>query len=310
MSEFEDFDKSQDSGQPIYCFDIDSTSFELPFYYTNAEENFVLNGNTYVSKQIALGPITFSGDLDNPMTCDITLKATDPVAQYCCFTKLPKEVTITCHRVHRPSGDTRVEFIGIQVGSSGGSGLGVIKLGSLMMSLLNGSLNIPIVQRFCNNTLGDARCKVNMVAHTANTNVIKIDRRWITIGATFSAGSLVRGSIKNIRTGEEHPILAHEAGDVVNVGYEFVDVIIGDIVQVKKGCNLLRLGDCKLKYNNVVNYNGFDFTVEGDPFSNINMETTQLILEKVRGTIEKDVVVPPVEKEDDWGLGEYTVSST
>ena len=97
MATQQEIDASPASGQPVFCYMFESTSWGDPIYYTNAEEDIVLTINsvnrTFVScPGIEHGAITYTANLDNPMTCEITLRALDPVAQMCCFTQIVKYV--------------------------------------------------------------------------------------------------------------------------------------------------------------------------------------------------------------------------
>jgi hypothetical protein len=57
-------------------------------------------------------------------------------------------------------------------------------------------------------------------------------------------------------------------GTLVTIGYAFADLLLGDEVQLARGCNHLgRAGDCKLKFANYINYGGFEDIPPDNPFS-------------------------------------------
>lgn len=317
MATQQEIDASPASGQPVFCYMFESTSWGDPIYYTNAEENIVLHINgvdrTFiVCPGIEHGSITYTANLDNPMTCEITLRALDPVAQMCCFTQIVKNVIVTIFRKHRQETGHIVELVGEMVGRGGGSGKGVIKLGSLIASHLSGNLRIPIVQRFCNFTFCDPLCGLNIAAFTTNRSVVRIDNAFVDVAAGAVLGRFVRGKARLARTGETHNIVQHVAsptgvGHRINVVYPFNDLVVGDVLEITEGCDHLRLGDCK-RLNNTARYGGMDFVPETDILAEINTEVSVFTMEWTKGYTQKEVIDPPPPEEDEWTS--WTVSST
>lgn len=307
MTVYDDIDRSTDDGAPVECYRVHSLSFAQVFRYTNAEDPVTLDGQTYEPRSIRRSQVGTGSVLDSLRTVDITLPATDPLAQLLCFQKLPKDVFVVIRRKHRQDAAFKVEWSGTFISGGADGNEATIKTGSLVQAKLNGRLNLPVMQRFCNHELGDARCGVDLAAHRATVVVAAVNLRDIDVGTTgFALGALTRGSAKNVRTGETHPILDHRAGanggaETLSVGYPFVDIVVGDQIQVTRGCNYLRLGDCKTVFANVARYGGMDLAPAGDLFAQLNTETITTTSETVASTTTTEVAEPPPEPDDkDW----------
>ncbi|MGZ7144865.1 phage BR0599 family protein, partial [Streptococcus pyogenes] len=80
-------------------------------------------------------------------------------------------------------------------------------------------------------------------------------------------------TMKNLRTGEEQGILTNES-NVLRIGYPFFDLLVGDSLELVQGCDHLRLGHCKNRFNNVAHYGGFDFIPDKNPFENLQLAAT------------------------------------
>jgi hypothetical protein len=315
MTAYDDIDRSSDDGAPVECYRVHSLSFAEVFRYTNAEEPVTLDGQVYQPCSIRRTQVGTGSILDSLRTVDITLPATDLLAQLLCFQKLPKDVFVVIRRKHRQDANFRIEWSGTFISGSAEGNEATIHTGSLVQSKLNGNLNLPLMQRFCNHELGDARCGIDLAAHRATVEVQAVNLRDIDVGTTgFALGALVRGSAKNLRTGETHPILEHKAGanggaETLSIGYPFVDIVIGDDIQVTRGCNYLRLGDCKTVFANVARYGGMDLAPAGDLFADINTETitttSESVTENTSGAVTEP---PPAPEEDDW-TGNWVINS-
>src|SRR5690606_23628846 len=100
---------------------------------------------------------------------------------------------------------------------------------------------------------------------------------------------LKAGEIVNTRTGEKRGIYDNNS-NIVTISYPFVDIIPGDEVELVYGCDHKRTGHCRLRFDNVVNYGGFDFIPVVNPFTDLHFDSivTETIKEEWRTR-----VVPP-----------------
>ncbi len=129
----------------------------------------------------------------------------------------------------------------------------------------------------CDADLGDARCKVDRDALALNGTVASAasarqftDAGGISVATDYFTYGKVRW-LTGANTGREMEIKEQtNAGSPGTAEFElqlsmYYAIAIGDTFTVWPGCNkLLRtglneyLGDCKVKFNNVVNFRGFD----------------------------------------------------
>jgi hypothetical protein len=182
----------------------------------------------------------------------------------------PKTLSVTVKRVHEGDDyatDFQIEFVGDDlVGAKNSDNWTTLEFGTALQTKLNGNLSAAYYQGVCNHALYDDLCKVDRAAHTTTAIVTKVQGQIITVDNDGVADNVLNaGDIVNTRTGEKQSILSNTA-NVVRIGYRFVDIIVGDEVELTKGCDHLRLGDCKITFNNVVNYGGTDFVPVKNPY--------------------------------------------
>ena len=158
--------------------------------------------------------------------------------------------------------------------------------------LLTSCCSAVYYQKVCNHALFDARCKVVRADFTETAIVTKIQSQIITVdNMVFPADGLVAGEMTNTRTGEKQGIISNSS-NVIRIGYPFFDLVVGDTVELTQGCNHLRLGDCKSRFNNVANYGGFDFVPEINPFQQLNYQAITSTSTTVRREQERQLSYP------------------
>lgn len=135
------------------------------------------------------------------------------------------------------------------------------ELRGLMQKLQN---NIGrVVTAACDAHLGDARCGVDLEALRVSsvvtvggatrtfTSALSPDPDYFTYGVvTWTAGANAGRSME----------VKQQTGGVFALQLDMPDTIVaGDTFTVVPGCNKVgRTGDCKLKFNNLVNFRGFE----------------------------------------------------
>lgn len=137
------------------------------------------------------------------------------------------------------------------------------ELRGLMQSLQN---NIGrIVGPSCDADLGDARCKVNLASLVVSGSVT-------TLGSTraFTASAMAQAAgyfsygvvtwLTGLNTGLRMEVKVFAVGGVFALQLDMPNPIgLGDTFTAVPGCNKIgRLGDCKVKFNNYVNFRGFE----------------------------------------------------
>jgi len=276
-------DKSVSDGAPIECY-----QFVAPFRtwrYTSYHEPITVAGNVYNPLPITRTAIDTGSVIDSLTTMDFNIPSTDDLAFSFCFEPSPKELIVTVYRVHEGddySTQYKVEWVGVFSGASASGDWATLNTSSLFQTELNSNMSAVFYQRSCNHVLFDARCKVVRATYTVSAIVTKVQDQVITVdNMVYLLDELISGEMTNTRTNEVQGIISN-AVNVLRVGYKFFDIIVGDTVELTLGCNHSRLGHCKTRFNNVVNYGGFDFIPSKDVFSSLSYTTLIDTVGKVR----------------------------
>jgi uncharacterized phage protein (TIGR02218 family) len=276
-------DRSVSDGAPIECY-----QFVAPFRtwrYTSHSEPITVAGNVYTPLPIVRTAIDTNSIIDTLTTMDFIIPSMDSLAFAFCFAQSPKELIVTVYRVHEGddySTDYKVEWTGTLSNASANGDLAVLSTASLFQTELNSNMSAVFYQRSCNHILYDARCKVVKATYTASAVVTKIQDQIITVDdMVYALDELISGEMLNTRTNEVQGIISN-ALNVIRVGYKFFDIVVGDTVELSLGCDHSRLGHCKTRFNNVVNYGGFDFIPSKDVFGALNYTTLIDTIGKVR----------------------------
>lgn len=278
-------DTSVADGEPIEVYKFIGSGGI--FRYTNNSEPITVDKEEYLPSEITRGAIEVGSVIDSPMTNDFVIPANDKLALAYAFEYSPQELRVEVRRVHRGDNyatDFTVEWQGIAKSYNTSEDRTTISTVSVIQDQLSGNTVAIYYQRMCNHRLYDARCKVNRADYTTASQVTVIQNQIITVENTFVAnGQLRGGEIKLVRTGETRGIIDNN-DNVLRIGYPFASVELGDTVEMSKGCNHLRLGDCKNLFNNVNNYGGFDDIPLVNPFEELlrnNLaEVTSYVKEK------------------------------
>lgn len=291
-------DRSVADSEPIECF-----KFEAPhktWYLTSYNEAVTVDGDLYEpTSGLTHTAFEVSSVLDSLTTVDFKLPSSHELARHFCFGLSPRFLLITVKTAHKDDlANFKVEFTGRILGTGAEGEYGVIKTGSITQTELDDFLSSVFYQKTCNHVLFDERCKVLRATFTQTAIVVKIQGQIITVDdMVFAADELILGEMTNTRTGEKVGIVSN-AANVIGVGFRFFDLIVGDTVELTQGCNHLRLGHCKTRFNNVDNYGGFDFTPEVNPFEELDFTARTIVTIKTKKTYEK-IWKPPTA----WGGG-------
>jgi uncharacterized phage protein (TIGR02218 family) len=139
----------------------------------------------------------------------------------------------------------------------------VAELRGLMQTLQN---NIGrVVTASCDADLGDARCGVDLealrVSGTVTTGASQI--AFTASGLAQAANYFTYGVVTWVtgdNAGRSMEVKLHSGGGVFSLQLDMPNTIdAGDTFTVTPGCNKVgRAGDCKVKFDNLVNFRGFE----------------------------------------------------
>lgn len=263
-------DKSVDSGAPIEAYEFEGEFGVLRYTSSNKEETIA--GEVFTPLNISRTSIETGAVTDTVMTMDFKVPSNSELALKLCYKLSPPGLIVTVYRVHRGDNfetDYRVEWIGEGLDTEVRGEWATIKTGSILQSRMAGNVANIYYQRMCNHILGDARCKVDLDLFTFTTTITKIQAQLITVASDSTLdGELKAGVIINTRTGERRGIF-NNIDNAVSISYPFTDAVVGDEVKLQLGCDHARLGHCKQRFNNVVNYGGHDFIPTVNPFTDL-----------------------------------------
>lgn len=281
-------DNSVSGGAPIECYEF--IAQHKTWRVTSYHSPITVAGETYEPFQIVRTTIEISSVIDSPTTMDFHIPHDCELAKTFCYpNKSPQELVVIVRSVHEGddySTEYKIEWTGHIAGSSAVGKYGIIKTASIIRTELGGFLSSVFYQKSCNHVLFDARCKVNPAGFTVTASVVRVQSQIITVNnMVYAAGELVNGVMVNVRTGERQGIISNDI-NVLRIGFPFFDLQIGDDVDLILGCDHLRLGHCKNRFNNVENYGGFDFIPEVNPFEKLTYASTTRTEVTANGKIE------------------------
>lgn len=284
-------DKSTHDGAPIECYEF--ISQHKTWRYTSYQESVTVAGEVFEPLQITRTALEIGSIVDTLTTMDFNIPSDHEIAHTFCFLQSPGLLLVAVYRVHEGDNfetDYKVEYQGELSGATAQGNWAVIKTASIVQTRLSGNLNSIFYQRTCNHTLYDSMCKAVRADHTEEAVVTKIQGQLITVNdPVYGDGELAGGEMTNTRTGEKQGIVAN-TGLTVSLGYQFFDLQVGDTVELTQGCDHARLGHCKNRFNNVVNYGGFDHIPEKNPFEALNFQTIVNTTTRVREEQKRRVV--------------------
>lgn len=127
-----------------------------------------------------------------------------------------------------------------------------------------------LISPLCNAEVGDARCAVNMASftHTASVTAVASRREFTCSSLTQAAGYFGNGKV-TFTGGANNGVIADVKTNASGVITLYLpvpfDIAVTDAISIKAGCDKryivdadgVQTGDCKTKFNNVVNFRGF-----------------------------------------------------
>jgi hypothetical protein len=263
---YETQDVSVHDGQPIECFEFVGTL--TTYRFCNGPEDVMVDGLTYIPLNIERTAIEIGSILEANVTMDFIVPYDCPLAMEYGGEETPENLEVRVIRIHR-GGDWTTDFEviwnGTALGYSRSGDIFSISTGSTIQAELLSTIASVYYQTTCNHVLYDARCKVNKAANTTSALITLVGDTAVTVDNDGVADDqLNAGEIVNTRTGERRMVLRNLA-NVITIGYPFIDAVPGDTVSLVKGCSHA-FSECKLKFNNILNYGGFMYVPDANPW--------------------------------------------
>ncbi len=266
---YDTVDVSVRDGAPIECYKFIG---ELKnYFYTNNNVEVTVAGDEYLPLSgIKRGPIETSSLLDSNQTIDVILPITCELAVTYNFLKMPLTLDLEIRSVHRGTNfatESKLIWQGQSVGFPVAQDDASISTQSVIQAALSRQLNQVVYQTSCNHEVYDELCTLDPADFTTTAIVENIKDSVIRVSATGrSDGTLAIGKMVNTRTGENRVIIGN-IGKIVTVGYGFLDIEVGDTVDLILGCNNSYTA-CTEVFNNIINFLGFKFAPNTNPYVN------------------------------------------
>lgn len=266
MPTFDEYEKSVSRSAPIECYKFIG-SFKN-YYYTSADEAKIVAGITYEPVAVTRSNIKAGTQEEKTLSLDLQFPFDTEVVLDYAYSQVPPRLQLEVYRVHEDDLTALSLFwTGLVRGFDITGRTARIQVPSIFSLALQNEAPNVYFQTPCNHVLYDPHCGVNRAAHTfaGIIQVVAGTAINLTLEPT-TANNLRAGEIVNLRNGERRLILAN-SGTSITIGYPFVDLIPGDSVELAKGCNHAgRAGDCKLKFNNYINFGGHEDIPPDNPF--------------------------------------------
>jgi len=266
---YDTYETSLESSQPVEIYKI--ILGPNSYRYTSAEDNVVIDGNTYEAIAISRNRIG-RGQEERSNVLEITLPGNNEVAvQY--ISNVPgQRGRVTVERYQRLDGSSPQVikiFEGLIASVSFENDANIAKIAVTPISVAT-SREIPrfVYSSQCNHVLYDDQCTIDPVnpSYKFSGTVTVVSGNSITVPGLsgFSAGWFTAGYVEAL-SGLDARLITNHSGDIIELLLPFPFNAVGKSVDVYAGCGH-SIAVCKSKFNNVINFGGFAFVPTRNPF--------------------------------------------
>ena len=272
MADYDTLESGREGSRPVevYKFTLGTSTF----LFTSAEDTITLGTDVYVSETISRNQISQGGDNKN-RNLIITVPADNEFAAKYVNIVPGETASLSLFRLQRDESPTfatqTLTFKGqvqsVRFPQDGNAA--EINVRSIETAL---GRNVPrfTYMSTCNHVLYDQRCKVDPVPFRVIGNCTAEQRgpgNDITVvGATLQPdGFYTAGFCKPSAESDFRMILKH-VGDVLTLLLPFAEPVLNTNVEVFAGCDHIVTGDCANKFDNVIDFGGFGFVPNRNPF--------------------------------------------
>lgn len=263
---YDDFELSTHDAAPVECYKFIG-SFRT-YRYTSADLAQTVNGETYEPIAGKRGTVRSGTQADDTLSLEIELPFDVDVVRDYAYSESPPSLALEVYRVHRGSSfatDWILLWKGKVSAFNVDGRIAKVRVPSIFSRALQGDLPNAYYQAPCNHVLYDSRCKVVRADWAVTTVVNAVGTLSFDVADDGGVDAALKaGEAVNNRNGERRLILNNVAG-TVTISYPFVDLRVGDEVELVAGCDH-SFATCKAKFNNTINYGGHPFIPADNPF--------------------------------------------
>jgi uncharacterized phage protein (TIGR02218 family) len=264
---YNDYEISRAAAKPLEMYKFIGT--KKNYLYTSCDVDVTVTGELYTAAPIKRNNSRIPIQDDEQLTLEIEMPFTLELIKDYAFTSAPPTLELEIWRIHwgmNFAADAVKVYSGPVLSFSIDGVHAKAVCASTFTSILSTPLPIRYWQKPCNHVLFDGRCGINAVSYTSSATVGIFDGIDIHVDDDGNVdGALVAGEMINARSGEHRMIISNIA-NLVTVNFPFNDLVTGDEVTLKAGCDH-SFTTCKAKFANTINYGGHPFIPNDNPFS-------------------------------------------
>lgn len=266
MSNYDIAEASTHDGSPVECYKFIGTF--RTYLYTSADVPVTLNGETYEPIPTSRQSIRAGTQADDNLALEIALPYNVDVVQDYAYAESPPSLVLELYRVHRGTSyatDWVLLWKGRVTSFNVDGRVAKLRIPSIFSSALQGNVPNAFYQNPCNHVLYDGRCGLSRSLFTQLTTVIVAGQTAFEVADDgFPDDYLQAGEAVITRSGERRMILSNVV-NVIQITYPFVDLRLGDEVELVAGCDH-SWTTCKTKFNNGARYGGHPHLPADNPF--------------------------------------------
>jgi len=268
MADFATLEESVEESRPldVYDFALGSDTYR----FTSDESDVTVDGYTYAAEAIRRGNPSQSQESRDDIF-EVRVPRDNAFALLYIGVVPGQQATLTIRRLQRdesPVFDTTPVFFKGFVQSVRFPDGGDAVIGAKSIEAMASRI-IPryTYQGQCNHVLYDNDCGVNQDSFKHIGTVTAVSGNTITVsGASgFANGYFNAGYVKPSTLDDFRMVLDH-TGDVLTLLLPFPGSLVGIDVSAFAGCDHMIDGHCDTRYNNVIEFGGFAFVPEKNPF--------------------------------------------
>lgn len=266
MPTYDEFEESISRSAPVEFYKF-TGSFKN-YLYTSADEPKLFGGELYTPVAVTRSTVKSGTQDDKNLSLDLQFPFDTEVVFDYAYSQVPPRLLLEMYRAHEDDlTQSGLFWTGLVRGFDISGRVAKIQVPSIFSLALQNEAPNVYFQTPCNHVLYSSRCGVPRAAHTFAAVIQAVAGTAISLTLEpTTANNLAAGEIVNLRNGERRLILAN-SGTSITIGYPFVDLLPGDNVELAKGCDHAgRNGDCKLKFNNYINFGGHEDIPPDNPF--------------------------------------------
>ena len=268
MPTYAEQEVSRQDSEPVELYEF--TLGASVFRYTSAMDDVAIAPNTFMREAISRTKLV-QGSRQERETLNVTMPIDNSFALR--YVRIPPgdRATFRLFRAQRsetPPFDTVVllftgRVLAVRFPKSGT--IAEVAVRSLE-TVMNNTIPRFTFMGGCNNFLYDRFCGANPNLFTFSDAVSVVSGRDITVpGLSSSPFDFLAGYVRP-STQFDFRLVTAVAGDVLTLDVPFVNLGVGEIIQVFAGCDHLIAGDCALVFDRVADYGGFAFVPNKDIF--------------------------------------------